>query len=128
MKRLNLPHDLFELLPTEKVLASELMEGDVAQLHNRWGFVLSSELDGSNNNGYNQEIEIMSGGTAYYPPAHEVNIIPRSIVDKEKVKEMIAQYRLEEAESKRWRQEEEEEERQRLRDMRDELNRELGED
>lgn len=127
MKRLKMPDDLLDLLPTEKIIASDLVEGDVALLHGRWGFVLSSKYD-SYHKEYSQEIELMNGGTAYLPPAHTVNIILRSIVDKEKVKEMIIKYRLEEVENERLRKEEEEEERDRLREMRDRLNRELGED
>jgi hypothetical protein len=128
MKSLNMPADYFDLLPTEKVLASDLVEGDMALLHNQWTFVLSSVHDKHCTNGYSQTIWTIRGGAAMMPPTTLVNVILRSIVDKEGVKAIIARHRFEEAERERWRKEEEEDERQRLRDMRDSLNRELGED
>lgn len=128
MKTVNMPQDFFELLPTQQVEACELQEGDMACIHQRWSFVLSSKLDNKfNNGGHNQIIELINGG-GYLPPNHKVNIILRSIVAKDKVKDIIATYRAEQVEHKKWREEEEKEERERLREMRDQLNRELRED
>jgi len=126
-QRLRIPHDYFDLLPTEEVLASEIIPGDIAKCHNNWGFVLSSRYDKYHIE-YGQEISLMKAGTAYLPPSHKVKIIQRSLLNKEKVKELMDLYNEEEAELAVLRKEEQEEEKKRLRDMRDRLNRELGED
>jgi len=109
MKRLYLPHDLFELFPTEKIKASELVEGDIVKLHTSWNCTVSSKrkFDSSD---------------------EEVTVIRRDMINKEKVKELVAMHHAEMAERECWAEEEEREERERLREMRDDLNRQLGED
>ena len=131
MKRQDIhhPHDYFNLLPTEEVLASDVIQGDLVKCYNSWGFVMSNERDDDNfNNGYNQKCLTMMGGGFYRKPDDTVIIIQRSLLNKEKIKEFVARHQAEEAERQHWRDEEEREEKESLRDMRDQLNRELGED
>lgn len=130
-KRLYLPHDLFELFPTEKIKASELAEGDIVKLHMAWSCTVSSEREfDSYHNEYKQRIICLGnfGGMAFVPSEQEVTILRRDLIDKEKIKELVTMHHAEVAERERWAEEEEKEERARLREMRDELNRELGED
>lgn len=53
--RLYMPNDIFDLLPTEKVKASEVVPGDIFLSYNRWGLVYTNEQrEPHHNNGYNQ--------------------------------------------------------------------------
>ena len=128
-KDLYLPNDIFDLLPTEEVKASEVVQGDIFFAYNQWGLVYTNKFKKVFcNNGSNQLISCVRHGCSYLPPDHKAKIIQRSLVNKERAQEMIAQYEAEEVEREKWRKEEEKEEKERLREMRDELNRELGED
>ena len=124
---LRLPHVYFGLFPTETVLASEVRPGDIIKYFNSWGLVIKNEYGGDNwNNGWNQMIHTMEGGGPYLKPDDEVTIILRSIIDQTKFKELVAQHLEDEKEKDRFRKEAEEEEKERIREMRDALNRELG--
>lgn len=128
-KKLYLPNDLFDLFPVEQVKASELVQGDIANIHQRWMCIYSSFTEKKYREDTQTVISLGSfGGIGYLPPDHMITIIQRSIIDQTKVKKLVAMHEAEELEREQWRLEEEREEKARLREMRDQLNRELGED
>lgn len=133
---LYLPNDFFNAFPTEQVKASELKPGDIfkrnSQYSQAWEMAISSEKDNYYNNGYDWKVSTLSahggGGGQYFHPDEEVTVILRSLINQEVVDKLIKRADFEEKRREKWRHQEEEEERERLREMRDRLNRELGED
>lgn len=133
MRQLYLPNDFFNVFPTETIKASELKTGDLFKNHNAWRMVSYSKLEQDYyNNGRNLSVYVVSEnsslGSSFFKPDEEVTVILRSLINPEMSKKIIDQSILVAKEHERLLEIEEKEERQRLRDMRDDLNRELGEE
>lgn len=104
---------VFDFFPIERIQANSLQTGDIAKIHSRWVLIISGKIhedEGSYNNGWNYECQVLGGGCNFLPPDLIVSIVKRDLLDLPALSAFIAEV-LKEEEELRISDEEEEKER-----------------
>lgn len=81
---------VFNFLPSEEIKASDLKRGDVVFIYSRWDLVIDSKIrKDSYNKGFNQEYQVIGGGTGYCSPKQTVTIIKRDLINSKQMQKFI---------------------------------------
>lgn len=101
--------DVIDCLPRQVVIADQLVVGDVAFVHNHWSFVIGTKSEDMAQK-ENFAIESADGIRSYVLPSHEIEVIQRSLLDRNKIDALLMKLANEKAENERIRAEQDREE------------------
>ena len=127
--------DLFGCFPSIKIMAIDLMQGDIAKIHDNWVLVMKTQTADINNNGANFLINSITyygeaynylNRVSYVKPTDQIDIIPRAMLDRGKLKDILISIEKQAKEYEKDCEEARQEEKRILQERRDEIDRELA--